>query len=408
MVVDAFAGVRAELARLRYLIVVPLPYVTDAQGGVWLDALWHHDLMAHLAYLSDLTVLAPQQALAPTAGLVRVEVPEGGRLRFENLPLAGSTRKALIGLPAMARAAARAVAAADIVHSGVAGWPLPPGLVVNPIAVLRRKPLVIVVESAFWRLSGAGPFSRAARLRARVTEGFARWSVRRAAIGIFTHARYRDELGAGSRGELVVAPASWIAEGDLLAEPAAEAAWREKPAEPRFLLAARLVREKGIGTLLAALEVLEARGRAVTVDVIGAGPMAAECAALAGRLGHVRLRLLEPVAYGAPFLSLLRGYHALVVPSLSDEQPRVIFDAAAQGVAVIASDTAGHRQVVQPGQTGVLVPVGDAAALADALMAPGDLRGMGLAALQAARGQTHEAMHLAARSFWRGISGGAS
>src|SRR5437763_3525524 len=55
------------------------------------------------------------------------------------------------------------------------------------------------------------------------------------------------------------------------------------------------------------------------------------------------LRLLDPVPPGAPFLALVRRYHALLLPSLSDEQPRVVLDAASQAVPAIASDTDGLR-----------------------------------------------------------------
>ena len=42
---------------------------------------------------------------------------------------------------------------ADIVHTGVAGWPIPLGWVVTPIAKIQRKFYLIICESAFWRLS---------------------------------------------------------------------------------------------------------------------------------------------------------------------------------------------------------------------------------------------------------------
>ncbi len=48
----------------------------------------------------------------------------------------------------------------------------------------------------------------------------------------------------------------------------------------------------------------------------------------------VRVSLLEPVSYGT-FLNLLRGFDAILVPSLSDEQPRPIFDAFSQAVPVL-------------------------------------------------------------------------
>jgi glycosyltransferase involved in cell wall biosynthesis len=112
----------------------------------------------------------------------------------------------------------------------------------------------------------------------------------------------------------------------------------------------------------------------------------------------VRLELLDPVPYGASFFELVRSYHGLVVPSLTDEQPRIVFDANAQAVPVIASDTDGLRPHVEHDETGWLVPPGDVAALAAAIeravASPAELRRMGLAALTKVHGSTHRAMHV--------------
>ena len=167
---------------------------------------------------------------------------------------------------------------------------------------------------------------------------------------------------------------------------------------PSLLLAARLTEAKGIALTPQALEAAEAQGLAVALDIIGAGPLAPQVQALAARLRVVRLRLLDPVQYGAAFFCLLRGYHPALVPSVSGEQPRILFDAFGQPVPVIASDTAGHRAAVVPGETGLRFAPGDAgallAALALAQAAPEVLRSMGRTAQDRVAGQTHRAMHL--------------
>ncbi|WP_262692933.1 glycosyltransferase [Kordiimonas aestuarii] len=57
----------------------------------------------------------------------------------------------------------------------------------------------------------------------------------------------------------------------------------------------------------------------------------------------------------------------VVVPSTADNLPNVIFEAMACGAAVIASDVGGIADIVHPEETGLLVPAGDVAALAEAL-----------------------------------------
>lgn len=411
-----FAMLRARLGRLRYLLVVPVPWVRDPAGQVWLDPLWARDLRRHFDYLGDVTLLAPRRPWtgAPPDGHVPMAVPSGARLDFRDLPLGGTLGAALVSLPALVRAGRAAVAGADVVHSGAAGWPLPAGLAVNGAALAAGKPLVMVIESAFWRLSGPGPHRLRDRLRARWTEAFARRSLRAARLAVFTHEGYRDSLWPdGAKGRAIVTPASWLSEEDLIDAAEARAAWEVRAATPpRFLLPARLVAEKGIDLLLAALDLADARGEALTVDVMGEGGLAPRVAEAARRLRGPRLRLLPPAPPGEAFRSALDRYHAILVPSLSDEQPRILYDAFARALPVIASDRPGHGAVVA-GQTGLRFASGRAEALLAALVAArGDRVGlarMGLAARDWSAGRTHRAMHLArARALDEVLGGGQS
>ena len=383
---------------LPYLLISPIPWFEDPDGGVWIDPLWHRDLIAHLDHLADLRVAAPRCPLTSHEGLVRVEAPPPGtRLAFVPLPPAASVSAALRSLPATVTALARAVRAAGVVHSGAAGWPLPLGAIANPLAVLFGKPLVIVIESAFWRPAPGSAPGLKLRLRATLVEALARWSVRRAALSVLTTEDYRRTLAKGARGEVLIAPATWIADADILPDAAAVAAWAAKPVRPRLAFAGRLTAEKGVGVLLAALDILEARGVALDVDIIGTGPMADACRASAARLGGVRLTVHDPVDYGPAFFGFLRARHAVLVPTLTDEQPRILFDAFSQAVPVLASATGGHLGSVEDGENGWLIPPGDAEALAAALARaaedPEALARMGLAALASARARTHETMH---------------
>ena len=140
---------RAGIGDRRYLLVAAVPFFRAADGGIWLDSLWWRDLSAHLDYIENLTVLAPCESYEGQPDLVRFAAPEERRLDFAALPSPVSFGRALASLPRSAAIAFRAVRRSDIVHSGVAGWPIPPGLLVNPIAAILRRPLIVVVESAF-------------------------------------------------------------------------------------------------------------------------------------------------------------------------------------------------------------------------------------------------------------------
>ena len=107
--------------------------------------------------------------------------------------------------------------------------------------------------------------------------------------------------------------------------------------------------------------------------------------------------MLGTVAYGGEFKKMIRGYHAVVVPSITDEQPRIVYDAYSQAVPVLGSNTDGLRACVVEQKTGRLVTPDDPIALAKLLQWSSEnidkLENMGLAALGIARNLTHQKMH---------------
>ncbi len=64
---------------------------------------------------------------------------------------------------------------------------------------------------------------------------------------------------------------------------------------------------------------------------------------------------------------LLAASSILCFPSLVPHFARPVIEASAMGVPVIASDIGGPRELVRNGETGLLVPAGDVAALAGAI-----------------------------------------
>jgi glycosyltransferase involved in cell wall biosynthesis len=147
---------------------------------------------------------------------------------------------------------------------------------------------------------------------------------------------------------------------------------------------------------------LDRRGITLEFDIVGEGPLLEECRALESELKTVRARVLDQVPYGPTFFKLIRAYHAIVVPSLSDEQPRIVFDANSQALPDIASDTDGLRPYVHADATGWLLPRRDASRLADLLQQlssePRVLQNFGMCALAEAEKMTHRAMH---ERHWR-------
>jgi glycosyltransferase involved in cell wall biosynthesis len=65
--------------------------------------------------------------------------------------------------------------------------------------------------------------------------------------------------------------------------------------------------------------------------------------------------------------ALLRSSHILVLPSFDENLPMSVIEGMSAGLAIIATPVGAVEDIVRDGETGLLVPPGDAAALADAL-----------------------------------------
>jgi len=380
-----------------YLLVVDqlLPFYRDSKGSLFANELWQKDLRMHLAYLGNLIIACPCLLHEPPADAVSLDHMS---IKLVEMPVQSSAKDTLKKLPIILRQLWRAVGRAKVVHSTIAGWPLPMGWLALPIAILRGKHRVIVVESAPWRLQSGLAAGWRKRLRAGIQEALGRWFVRNASLAIFTQDEYRQSMMGcqASRGHVI--PASWIDEENVLDESAAIALWKNKRLLPhlRILFAGRLVTEKGLQVLLDAMTLLNAEGFHIALDILGDGPLRSACDELKALENRsIRINMLGVVPYGEPFLLQVRGYDAVVIPSISDEQPRLVFDAYSQAVPVLASSTPGLRSCVREGETGRFFAPNDAQGLSELLktVTRDELSTLGLRCLSEARAMTHEEMH---------------
>jgi glycosyltransferase involved in cell wall biosynthesis len=133
-------------------------------------------------------------------------------------------------------------------------------------------------------------------------------------------------------------------------------------------LVGRLVWEKGFAELFEAARLLRHNNPEVAIVVVGPGDPAKSNA-----LSEEDVRAAEAIG-NISFLGerkdvedLYPGMDLFVLPSYREGFPRSAMEAAACGVPVVATDIRGCRQVVDHDTTGLLVPVRDPAALAEAL-----------------------------------------
>jgi glycosyltransferase involved in cell wall biosynthesis len=140
-----------------------------------------------------------------------------------------------------------------------------------------------------------------------------------------------------------------------------------KAGRPTILFVGRLRRYKGLDWVMRALPGVLAQVPDARLVVLGDGPFGPELRRRAARLGvesAVEFRGFVPLAEK---VRLMREAWVLVQPSPKEGWGLTVVEAGACGTAVVASNGPGLRDSVRDGQTGLLVPFGDRARLADAL-----------------------------------------
>jgi len=134
-----------------------------------------------------------------------------------------------------------------------------------------------------------------------------------------------------------------------------------------ILCLGRLVPVKGFDVALRALALLVDRFPQARLTIAGDGPERASLEALTAELGlsdQVEfLGRVHPDDSGA----LIAASAVVLMPSREETFGLVALEAAQQGRPIVASGVEGLAEVVADGQTGLLVPPGDAAAVAAAV-----------------------------------------
>ena len=156
-----------------------------------------------------------------------------------------------------------------------------------------------------------------------------------------------------------------------------------EPTAIGFINVARLVPQKGLDVLIAALPRLSGAAAAWPVTLVGDGPERESLHQKARDLGvSDRLRCLGFRSDPERFLAEAAVF---VLPSRFEGMPNALLEAMAAGLAVIVTDASpGPLEVVEPGVSGLVVPSDDPVALAAAMEAlasdPERCRRMGAAA----------------------------
>lgn len=233
----------------------------------------------------------------------------------------------------------------------VSHWALPSALVVG--RVLESLPHLAVLHGGDVHALRRAPFS--ARFREEVaTHANVLW---------FVSAELRNLYGETFGTESMV-----HAMGVDTPRGRDDAARTPRAADAPFRMAtmSRLVELKGIDVALSAAK----RLHHVSLSIAGDGPLRASLAASIDSASAVRL---VGSVYGSAKEDFFRNADVFVVPSRAtaggreEGAPTTILEAMLRGIPVIGTRSGGIPEMITDGETGLLVPPNDAAALADAV-----------------------------------------
>ena len=141
--------------------------------------------------------------------------------------------------------------------------------------------------------------------------------------------------------------------------------WREQRGvgadEVLVAFVSRLVKEKRLDDFAAAIDQLRARGAKLRPLIVGEGP---ERTQLYRRLPDA---LFEGFLTGEDLAVAYASADVFLFPSDTETFGSVTLEAMASGLPTVCADATGSRSLVDHGVTGFLTPVGDVAAISEAV-----------------------------------------
>lgn len=142
----------------------------------------------------------------------------------------------------------------------------------------------------------------------------------------------------------------------------------EPASKPVVVMAARLLKDKGVFEFVEAARLLKQRGVSVEMRLIGSldpgNPTSVTQQELDQWAAESDIMLL---GYRKDIADQYAAANIVCLPSYREGLPKSLVEAAACGRAVVTTDVPGCRDAITANETGLLVPVKNSVALADAI-----------------------------------------
>ncbi len=275
----------------------------------------------------------------------------------------------------ISRAYREVIASAGLLYVRMPSWV---GAAFAAVAATTKTPLLVSVHGNWGQAYRAIASDRSqsmqrrrfAQFQAFHAEGVVRKLCQQSAANFFVGTTLRDHYSSGQdKPEFVFANFLLTEKDRLPAEQLEQRLSRAKPTPFRIIFVGHFSSRKGLAQLLEAAEELYAEGIDLEVILVGEGELSAQLPTLAPRLSaQNRVQNRGYIPYGPELLATYLEADLFVLPSVGGEGvPKVVAEAMAQGLPVVATDVGSTGELVQHDTTGLLIPPGSSSAIKAAI-----------------------------------------
>lgn len=231
------------------------------------------------------------------------------------------------------------------------------------IKILTKIPVIATCH--LWFEPSKGPLKM--RIMIRLEKFFYRWFPKVIAVSepikaILLASNLRPDQVDLVRNGVDIPSADWSTE-ELAA---LRSELKLKPTDFCVLNSARLTRQKAQWVLIEAAAILKNQQQPIRVLIVGEGGLAQELTnqiQTLGVSGEVSL-----LGFRADVNKLLAISDAFVLPSIDEGMPMALLEAAAASKPIISTLVGDIGKLISDGQTGLVVPLEDPAALAETIL----------------------------------------
>ncbi len=399
---------------MRYVLITYLPFSLTEKGRFRVDIDgWYWDLKAHIDHFEDLHVFAPMKEEKIPDNEELTNVFSSDEIQFHPLPYFENNAKIkdqtkfLFNLPKIISIIGREIKKDDIIHSTGAAIP-PLGLAVNFVCFLKGyKKRLLVLDADFisdldlYSKTSQNIFSKGFyKLLKTCYYPIFKYSIKKTPLtlvgGENLLQRYSDN------GNVVKYKTSWIKGKDIISEAQLSKKIKNSSDECiNLCFSATLIPKKNPACAIETVKILKKRGIRCKLDILpipfNGDTLEEELKELIKKYGLSDIvNIWGIVPYGEPFYKAIREHDIILVPNLSDEEPRIIYDAMANGTVVIGSNSKGFA-IISSNKNGILCNPDDPECFADAVEKLYNNRNMlskiALNGLETIKNNTIEKMH---------------